>query len=129
MLSPSSLWYSSSWFSGTGAFEMVTRSYPGSESALAVMARVKSIGVHAKHDANNTYVVSLTFEGDEQPTIKQFEALKAAAMDTSGVVSEPVAWRYRFGAIALLSRVMVHLNAVVLSQAPTIPPADSGGAA
>ena len=47
--------------------------------SLAVMARVKSIGVHAKHDAKNTYVVSLTFEGGEQPTIKQFDALRAAA--------------------------------------------------
>lgn len=58
----------------------------GTESPLAIMARVKSIGVHAKHDAKNTYVVSLTFEGDEQPTIKQFEALKAAAL--SGGVAQ-----------------------------------------
>lgn len=56
------------------------RSSADSQSALAIMARVKSIGVHAKHDARNTYVVSLTFEGDDQPTIKQFQALKDAAL-------------------------------------------------
>jgi hypothetical protein len=61
--------------------------------ALAVMARVKSIGVHAKHDMKNTYIVSLQFEGDDQPTIQQFEALKAAALSQAPVTdgaSQPI---------------------------------------